>query len=1218
MKKKIFAAITGLAVAAMIIAPSSTQAITAAELQVQIDALLAQLATLQSQLSDLGGGGGGTVTGCTITSFSRNLAVGMTGDDVKCLQIVLNSASDTQLSAGVGSPGQETSYFGPKTKAAVIKFQEKYASVVLASWGLTSGTGYVGSTTRAKLDTLLGVIGEEEEEEEEDVPAGALSVSVSSDSPAGATVPASASNGAAYNVPVLKLRLTAGNGPVTISSLKVLRSGISQDAAVDSIRLYDQDGNQIGNSQSIGSSHKANFNNISIKVPSNTTKVITIKVSMAASDTYSGNVLRFGIESADDVVSNATGVSGSFPMSSNEFTLTSSVSIGTASLYNGSLGTRNTTDLTVDPTDKDIRFTQVKILAGSAEGFIVKQITAVKNGTVASSDLTNIRLVKDNTSETLATVNELNADGRAVFNDINVEVGKGNYVELSVIADMNESGSGRTAAFDLHDGTAYTIDVVGATYGYGLTPSRDNFCALAGTCQTQTINQGYLTVQKSAETPPTGYIAIGASQVALAAFDFNAYGEGINVTSTQIKIELDPGPVDTGGPADYTNVTGYDGDGNVLFGPKDYTTTTAGGNQTLTFTDAYTLPIGANVIYIKSNVSSSALANEGLQISIPINTVVAKGATSGKTTYTTSSGTDVAPAAARTGNVQTVQGPALAVVTAGTPVAGTIVASAQNATFAYLDLDASNSGEDVKITQIQTLDASGTTGVTANTSYEDDIINLELWGDPDTTDSVTEDILLQTTTSTATQNATTAKTTFTFKTPVKVKKGTITRLTLKADVTSGADTSVTHRFLLGETGTTTGYVTSTGWSTGTAVTESYSGEGQAQTIQDTGQLKIIASPDTPAKAQFVSGTTGNTMMTYKMYASREHIAVTKFYIATGSNNDNNRAAINNVKVYYEGEQYGAAGGYTLDAAGKAFVVLEGAGLIVPKDTWTVLEFRVDFNDKSQVTDNTTLEIGLGDDDGDDSVWTGQDATAVAGSYLVTATGANSGATITATNIDSVGDSTGNVVASYQHKVYDGVLVVSKNSASPSGTATAGANKEMLRLDLQAVGDDITILEMEFCIAGTATVTGTGDVTIKSSDLGTTYATLTQSGFDAYWDSLVNAGTYYPMDPSNEADCLTIGGTAQTSDSTAGKIAKSIEPFTTTLQVAEGTTKTVKVFGDTTGAASTKTLQLSLQKMSTPSTYATTTSGIEWQNNSANAVDEALTKNSPVTGGSLDY
>ncbi|KXJ98108.1 MAG: Chitinase A1 precursor [Parcubacteria bacterium OLB19] len=88
-------------------------------------------------------------------TFTTNLQLGSAGEEVKQLQVTLNQDPTTQVATtGPGSPGNETTYFGPATKAAVIKFQNKYASEVLYPAGLYTGSGYFGPLTRAKMNTI--------------------------------------------------------------------------------------------------------------------------------------------------------------------------------------------------------------------------------------------------------------------------------------------------------------------------------------------------------------------------------------------------------------------------------------------------------------------------------------------------------------------------------------------------------------------------------------------------------------------------------------------------------------------------------------------------------------------------------------------------------------------------------------------------------------------------------------------------------------------------------------------------------------------------------------------------------------------------------------------------------------------------------------------------------------------------------------------------------
>lgn len=131
MKAKI--ATIGLSLALVLGAAAPAAAVTVAELQAQINALMAQLASLQ----------GGTGTGVT-SAISSDLTVGSSGTSVVVLQNALIAQGYLVMPAGVS-----TGYFGSLTKAAVMKWQ--------AAVGLPA-TGYFGPLSRAKFNGMGGTV----------------------------------------------------------------------------------------------------------------------------------------------------------------------------------------------------------------------------------------------------------------------------------------------------------------------------------------------------------------------------------------------------------------------------------------------------------------------------------------------------------------------------------------------------------------------------------------------------------------------------------------------------------------------------------------------------------------------------------------------------------------------------------------------------------------------------------------------------------------------------------------------------------------------------------------------------------------------------------------------------------------------------------------------------------------------------------------------------
>jgi len=132
----------------------------------EIEELLNQLKTRLAQIAALEEAEEKEPVSISCQKFEENLFYGLRNDDrVRCLQEFLASplacgeeiypAPSENKRCRVYPEGLVTGNFLTLTKAAVTRFQEKYAADILAPLALEKGTGFVGEMTRAKINELL-------------------------------------------------------------------------------------------------------------------------------------------------------------------------------------------------------------------------------------------------------------------------------------------------------------------------------------------------------------------------------------------------------------------------------------------------------------------------------------------------------------------------------------------------------------------------------------------------------------------------------------------------------------------------------------------------------------------------------------------------------------------------------------------------------------------------------------------------------------------------------------------------------------------------------------------------------------------------------------------------------------------------------------------------------------------------------------------------------
>ncbi|MFA6485981.1 MAG: hypothetical protein WCT40_01270 [Candidatus Magasanikbacteria bacterium] len=696
------------------------------------------------------------------------------------------------------------------------------------------------------------------------VATGALTVSLSANTPAATNLP----DGTSFN-PILKFTLNAGPEAVTVSGVTLKKGGYVLNTNISGIDIVD--GSDVRHGNVVSSVNSDNevlilFGSNPVVVPAGGSVTLTARVNLGAS--AGGSTVKLGVKS---VVSTAATVGGSFPFYGNEFnTVDGANAVATAYFDALSVSGSAGTDLNAD-ADNEQEITKFRLQEyGSKEDLKLYKLVLFNYGNAADADYKDVQLVSAD-GTVLATAQPAS---QYVTFDLSASpylIAKGQYKDLTVRAKI-VSGTSKTIQFVAYndydvmvkgsDSGSYVLPTVSGGAGYESTfPVGDLGAASVTTFNKVTIAAGTLSFNKDT-TSPTSAVAPGASNVVLAKYYVKPTGENMELRKVSFGIIQTDSALTGNVYVKVDGATVWSGAVNTTEFPL------AGTVGTKTLNTYPILTAGKNAyITVEGSVPSTATSTVRYTVNDFDITEVKK----------LTSNTIADPAVnTADGNQISVNAASLSAKTLSTPVAQNIISGATGFTFAQFELSANTSGEDVRISSIVVSNVG--TGTTTN------ILNLALW------DGTTQ---LTTSNNTGTGAA---STTFSLTSPLVITKGTTKTLVLKADYI-GTTANVTHKFMLHT-------VTATGKDTGTSVTPSVSGMGQAMTTASgpTVTLSLVSGTGAaPSANQVVQvATNDGTYFAFKITPSNEAIKLTTLKLtATGTGLNTND--VTNLRLYRNSE-----------------------------------------------------------------------------------------------------------------------------------------------------------------------------------------------------------------------------------------------------------------------------------------------------------------------------
>ncbi|MEK7228293.1 MAG: peptidoglycan-binding protein, partial [Patescibacteria group bacterium] len=609
-------------------------------------------------------------------TWSRSLKQGSRGADVKDLQVFLNMCADTKVSnSGAGSPGMETSYFGPATKAAVIKFQ--------AARGVSPQSGLFGPLSRAKAADLQA---------SSNVCGGGVVVNPPQSGPVSAMLaannPATGTLVAGQATADLAHFTFSGMGTVTAVTLQ--RLGVSADTTPSNVYLFD------GAVRLTDAASVSNNGSVTFSMPSgifsvNGLKTISVKSDIATGT--SGQTVGFML---------ATFTTSSGVMTVN---LSGNIhNIASATLATVSAGTVTPSGATLNP-GANVTLWQSTLTVSNRDVWM-KRISLRNIGSAPASAFANFKLYVNGVM--VGTATGLDANGYVTF-DMNaapVLVVSGSRV-VRIDADII-SGASRTVHLSLRN--AADVDFVDSSFGVNITASSTPWAASSANTISGSSG-GSLTIEKDVSSS-SGNVSEGTNDKVIGVFKATAFGEPMKIETLRATF--------TGSDADVDSLR----NGRIMIGGVQYgSTATLLEDTTGIFYTAYTLnytvyPGTPVLIEIRADIYDND-GTDNLSNGDTIIGTIAAG--SSNVQKVDSLGTISAPSVAVAGNTLTVADASATLTKNGTYANQTVVLPTTGFKVGSWNL-AGSSTEDILLTTLSfDVDEVDTTGGVFN---EADMTNL--------------------------------------------------------------------------------------------------------------------------------------------------------------------------------------------------------------------------------------------------------------------------------------------------------------------------------------------------------------------------------------------------------------------------------------------------------------------------------------------------------------